>query len=71
MDKKRLIRPDNRVLAGVCAGLANYFGLNVWLVRIVFLLLTVPTALIVVLLYLVLYFLMPSSRWDNVQKDDK
>lgn len=26
--------PINGKLSGVCAGLANYFGLEVWLVRI-------------------------------------
>ncbi|AOW82402.1 envelope stress response membrane protein PspC [Vibrio mimicus] len=35
MSKKELYRdPVNGKLAGVCAGLANYFGLETWLVRI-------------------------------------
>ncbi|MFG0606922.1 envelope stress response membrane protein PspC [Vibrio mimicus] len=35
MSKRELYRdPYNGKLAGVCAGLANYFGLEVWLVRI-------------------------------------
>ncbi|HGS5371796.1 TPA: envelope stress response membrane protein PspC [Vibrio cholerae] len=35
MNKRELYRdPYNCKIAGVCAGLANYFGLEVWLVRI-------------------------------------
>ncbi|ENM3888867.1 envelope stress response membrane protein PspC [Vibrio cholerae] len=35
MSKRELYRdPSNGKIAGVCAGLANYFGLEVWLVRI-------------------------------------
>ncbi len=36
--QRRLVRPVNgRVLAGVCAGLADWIGLDVTLVRIIFL----------------------------------
>ncbi|MDA0127726.1 envelope stress response membrane protein PspC [Vibrio sp. MarTm2] len=35
MSKQELYRDtDNGKIAGVCAGVANYFGLEVWLVRI-------------------------------------
>ncbi|MFL9481612.1 PspC domain-containing protein [Chitinophagaceae bacterium LWZ2-11] len=36
--RKRLFRdPDEKLLAGVCSGLANYFGVNVWIPRLLFL----------------------------------
>lgn len=36
--RKRLFRdPDNKWIAGVCGGLASYFGVNIWLPRILFL----------------------------------
>lgn len=36
--RKRLFRdPDNKLIAGVCGGLASYFGVNVWIPRILFL----------------------------------
>ena len=36
--KKRLFRDiDNKVIGGVCAGLSKYFGLTVWIIRILFL----------------------------------
>lgn len=35
MNKRELYRdPINGKISGVCAGLANYFGIEVWLVRI-------------------------------------
>lgn len=35
--RKRLFRdPDNKFIAGVCGGLASYFGINVWIPRILF-----------------------------------
>lgn len=36
--RKRLFRdPDNKILAGVCSGLAQYFSVQVWVPRILFL----------------------------------
>jgi phage shock protein PspC (stress-responsive transcriptional regulator) len=36
--RKRLFRdPENKLIAGVCGGLASYFGVNVWIPRILFL----------------------------------
>jgi len=36
--RKRLFRdPDDKIIAGVCSGLAQYFGLNVWIPRLFFL----------------------------------
>ena len=36
--RKRLFRdPENKLLAGVCGGLASYFGVNVWIPRLLFL----------------------------------
>lgn len=35
---KRLYRsPDDKIIAGVCSGIASYFNINVWIPRIVFL----------------------------------
>ncbi len=37
--RKRLFRDtDNKIIAGVCSGLANFFGVNVWIPRVLFLL---------------------------------
>ncbi len=36
--RKRLMRdPENKVIGGVCSGLAHYFNINVWIPRLIFL----------------------------------
>jgi phage shock protein C len=58
---KRLIRPkDGRVVSGVCAGLAAYFGVDPTLVRLAFALLTVFGGL-GVLLYLFAWVVIPDE----------
>ena len=63
MPSAELVRPrDDRVLAGVCAGLARYLGLNVRLVRWGYVLLSVLSAGFPgTLVYLVLWFVMPNE----------
>jgi phage shock protein PspC (stress-responsive transcriptional regulator) len=37
--RKRFFRdPDDKIVAGVCSGISNYFGINVWIPRVLFLL---------------------------------
>ncbi len=37
--RKKLFRdPDEKLLAGVCSGIGNYFGINAWIPRVLFLL---------------------------------
>ncbi|MDM8336478.1 PspC domain-containing protein [Mediterranea massiliensis] len=61
---KRLRRPRNgRMLAGVCAGLADFFGLDVSLVRIVYALATIFTAFSGVIIYFLLVLIVPEE--DN------
>lgn len=58
---KRLTRSDDRWIAGICGGLADYFGLDANLVRVLFvasILLPGPQFLI----YLVLWFVMPDRK---------
>ena len=61
--KKKLTRPrTGRMLAGICAGIADFFGMNVTLVRILYVLLTVFSAGILgVLLYFILTFFIPEE----------
>lgn len=48
--KKRLFRdPDNKLIAGVCSGLSNYFGVNVWIPRVLF----------------IIPFISFASRWSH------
>ncbi len=59
---RRLARPrSNRMIAGVCAGVANYFNIDPTVVRIVFLLLLLPGGVPGPLIYLVLWAVMPEE----------
>ena len=59
MSAKTLRRSSNSVIAGVCGGLADYFGLDPTLVRIIYLLASIFTAFAGVLVYIVLWIVMP------------
>ncbi len=62
---KRLYRPrDGRVVAGVCAGLATYFGVDPTLVRLAFALVTVFGGL-GVLIYLCAWVVIPEEGGDG------
>lgn len=63
MDNRKLTRSDDRMIAGVCAGLAEYFGFDTTVVRIVYALLTFFTAFSGVIVYLILMIVMPERRW--------
>ena len=61
--EKKLTRSSNKMLAGVCGGLAEYLGVDPTLVRVIYAALTVFTAAFPgVLLYLILLLLMPQAE---------
>jgi phage shock protein PspC (stress-responsive transcriptional regulator) len=56
------MRPrEGRMIGGVAAGLANYFGIDVTLVRVVWVLLLFPGGLPGILPYLILWVIMPAE----------
>ena len=63
MEGKKLTRPqNNKMLAGVCAGIANYFGLDPTLIRVAYALLTVFTAFAGVIVYLLLWIIISEEQ---------
>jgi phage shock protein PspC (stress-responsive transcriptional regulator) len=63
MARQGLVRPrEGRVLAGVCAGLARRFGLDPWLTRLLFVLILFAIPGSQILVYPVLWLLMPSEE---------
>ena len=63
--RQGLVRPRHgRIVAGVCAGLARRLGLGPWLTRILFLLVNtlIPGSFLIV--YVVLWVLMPDEVED-------
>lgn len=62
MTTRRLTLSPHRKIAGVCGGLAQYFGLDATLVRTCYLLLTLFTSGFPgVAIYLVLWLVMPRA----------
>ena len=59
---KRLTLSDDRMLGGVCGGVAEFVGLDPTLVRIAYALLTVFTAFCGIILYPILYWIIPSKK---------
>ncbi|RSM50465.1 PspC domain-containing protein [Actinoplanes sp. ATCC 53533] len=63
MARQGLVRPrEGRVLAGVCAGLARRFGLDPWIARLLFVLILFVIPGSQILVYPVLWLLMPSEE---------
>ena len=59
--EKRLERSDDRVIAGVCAGIAEYFDFDPTAVRLGYAALTLFTAFCGVPFYIVAWIIMPSK----------
>lgn len=62
MEKRKLMRSNNRMIAGVCSGIADYFGWDITLVRIVYVLATFFTAFSGGIVYLILWVVMPEAK---------
>ena len=58
---KKLRRSQDRVIGGVCGGLAEYFGFDITVVRVVYALLTFFTGFSGIPVYLILWLVMPSK----------
>lgn len=62
MENKKLTRSSNRMIAGVCAGIAEYFGWEVTLSRIIYVLITFFTAFAGCIVYIILWIIMPGKH---------
>ncbi len=59
MNNKKLERSNNRMIAGVCAGLAEFFGIDPTAMRVAYTLLTVFTCFCGVLAYIIMWIIIP------------
>jgi phage shock protein PspC (stress-responsive transcriptional regulator) len=67
---KVLVRPRNgRMLAGVCAAFAGYFGLDVTLVRVIWAIVSVLTGGAGVLAYLVAWVIIPEGQKSSMAEN--
>ena len=68
-NEKKLTRSSNRMIAGVCAGIAEYFGWDPTLLRIVYILATLFPAFAGVIIYILLWIVMPGKRSSDGYED--
>jgi phage shock protein PspC (stress-responsive transcriptional regulator) len=62
MYEKKLTRSHDQAVAGVCAGIAEYFGWDIALVRILYLVLSiVSVAFPGIIVYIILWIVMPEQ----------
>jgi phage shock protein C len=70
MAAKKLTRSNNKVLAGVCGGIAEYFEIDPTLVRVCYAALSLlTTGFPGVILYIIMLLLMPLPPKDYEQLD--
>lgn len=61
-ERKKLRRSrTNRIFAGVCGGLSDFFGINAIWFRLAFLLALIPGGVPGFLLYLLLWIIIPNE----------
>jgi phage shock protein PspC (stress-responsive transcriptional regulator) len=61
--KKVLLRPRHeRIFAGVCAGLGEFFGISAWWFRLAFLIALLPGGIPGLLLYLIFWLVIPGEK---------
>ncbi len=61
MEKKLIRLVNDKKLGGVCAGLARYFGMDVSIMRVAYLILTILTGSLLFWLYLILWIVLPQE----------
>lgn len=69
-DTKLYRIPSEGKILGVCAGLADYFGTDITLMRVIFVILGFITGGAMLILYFVLAFIMPSADRPVVSKNE-
>ena len=62
MDKKRLVRVENGMLAGVCGGLAQYIGIDPTIIRLVWTIVTLFTGVALgIIIYIICALVIPKD----------
>ncbi len=65
MANKRLTRSSDRMIAGVCGGIAEYFGWDPIMLRVLYTLATIFTAFSGIIVYIVLWIIIPEKRFSD------
>lgn len=72
-EPKKMERPrTGRMLAGVCAAIANYVNMDATVIRIIYVSLTMFTAFCGLLVYFILMLVIPEAKSTfNINNDKK
>ena len=72
-DIKKMERPrTGRMLAGVCAAIANYVNMDATVIRIIYVLLTIFTGFCGLRVYFILMLVIPEAKSTfNINNDKK
>ena len=60
---KKLMRSNDRVIAGVCSGIAEYLDFDPTMFRLAYAFLTICTCFSGVIFYIVCWIVMPEKNW--------
>lgn len=70
MEKKKLYRSRfNKKICGVCGGIAEYFGIDPTVVRVIWVILTFLPVLPMIINYIILAFVIPENPNDTIVMD--
>lgn len=64
--EKKLVRSNNKIIAGVCAGLAEYMGIDATAARLGFTALTLFTGFMGIPFYVIAWIIMPEAETENI-----
>ena len=71
MSKQLTRLPNDKIIFGICSGLAQYLGMDKTVVRIIMVLLLIFTGFFPVgLVYIIAYFIMPVDPYSNTSNPD-
>ncbi|MCI5855671.1 MAG: PspC domain-containing protein [Prevotella sp.] len=62
MSYKKLTKSDDKIFAGICGGMAEYLDFDPTVVRVAYATLTLFTAFSGIILYFVLWFIIPKKE---------
>ncbi|MBN1157231.1 PspC domain-containing protein [Candidatus Woesearchaeota archaeon] len=58
---KRLLRSNNRIIAGVCAGIAEYLNIDPTVVRVIWAILSLCSLGVGIIAYIICWIIMPEK----------
>ncbi|KAA6337399.1 hypothetical protein EZS27_014517 [termite gut metagenome] len=62
MAHKQLTKSSNKIIGGVCGGIAEYFDMDYTIARLIYVLLTILTVFCGIIIYIVLCIIMPNEQ---------